>query len=425
MAVPSEARVASGAPGEATVIDTSAFYNQMYTMQKDIIAEQKKQEEEKKRQNATWNAYMADMPDVWQADYEHVNKALNEYNDYVIDLRSKGIDPNDMDPQVTRKMRELENKVARTASLAKDNEAYSNDIYKLMNGDKEAKYNKDHTTEWMKRYSDPKLTPEERAKMRNEESPVKINYSMIKFVDETIPKPGVTDTGKKKVKSRNPEEHKSVVLDLIMNDPETREKYEALKKPGEDEAAFAERVAKMGQSRWPAEEDLQTGSTGTRKSSTGNGTKTKPPTIKVATKDPEAKYDQNLGINKILLQNTKPVYVNDDEGNRISNFVPSGGFKIRPDGHVEAVGTGKNDKEVEVELTVNYGNNKDQFDVEGYPDMFMEFKNKNTANAGAKTSGGAKTIKRSDISARAKAAGYTDAEYETLLKQKNVTITEG
>lgn len=426
MATPSAARVSDKYTGEATVIDNTAFYKTMYDIQKDIISERNKKKEELKKQNGKWNDLMAKMPDVYQADSEYVTKSLNEYNDYIINLKSQGIDPSDMDPAVMRRMRELENNVSKMAYLSKDNETYSDGLYKIVNSDKEAKYNKEHAADWMKRYADPSLTPEGRYKMRTEENPLKINYSMVEFIDDTIPKEGVTDSGKKKVASRDPEQHKAFVLDYIMNDPAGQEKYESLKKDGEDEATFAERVSEQGQSRYPVKEDLQTSST--KKSGTrSTATKDKKPSIKISTKDTDPKYDQNLGINKILYENTKPVYVKDINGKTVDGFEPSGGFKISPDGNVYAIGTGKDDQGGQIDVTVNYGQNKEQFDVAGYTDVFQDFNSKNNQKAsgtGATSNTGGMSIKRSDISAKAKAAGYTDAEYEKMLIEKGVKIVD-
>jgi hypothetical protein len=55
--------------------------------------------------------------------------------------------------------------------------------------------------------------------------------------------------------------------------------------------------------------------------------------------------------------------------------------------------------------------------------VFQDFYNKNNQKASG-TTGGAKTIKRSDIPAKARAAGYTDAEYEKMLIQKGVKIVD-
>jgi len=258
MEVASQGRVSQGqGTGEATVLDTSGFYNTMYNIQRDVVEQQRKKEEEAKRQNATWNALLGDMPDVWQADSEYVNKALNEYNDFVIDLKAQGLDPSQLDANLSRKMKELENKVAKAASFAKDNETYYNQSFNILNQDKTNQYNKDHATDWLKTYADPKLSPEDRAKMRTESNPFKINYSMLEFIDDTIPKEEVKDSGRKKITSRNQDAHKAFVVDYITNDPAGREKFESLRKPNEDEFAFAERVSEEGQKRYPAKIDVQ------------------------------------------------------------------------------------------------------------------------------------------------------------------------
>jgi hypothetical protein len=131
----------------------------------------------------------------------------------------------------------------------------------------------------------------------------------------------------------------------------------------------------------------------------------------------EPQYDQGLEYNKILFENTPSVYVVDNEGKRIADFVPSGGFRIRKDGNVDVIGEGKSEEDNSVvEVTINYEKNKDQFNVKGYPNMYDAFR-------GQKTSG-AKQIKRSEIADRAKKAGYTKAEYEKLLIQKGVKIVD-
>jgi hypothetical protein len=257
MEVASQGRVGPEGGGEATVFDTSAFYNNMYNIQKDIMAERKKKQDELKQQQQTWNALLEDPGDVWQADFEYVNKSVNEYNDFIIDLRSKGIDPNNMNPQLLRKMKELESNIRRTTSAAKDNEAYSNSAFKTLNDDKANKYNKDHASQWLKDYADPTKTPQDRAKMRTETNPFKINYDVNQFIDDTIPKETVKDKGRLKTTYRDKDAHKTLILGYIMTDPSGQDVFESLKKDGEDEEAFAERIATLGQTRYPAKEDRQ------------------------------------------------------------------------------------------------------------------------------------------------------------------------
>jgi hypothetical protein len=386
MEVASQGRVGPEGGGEATVFDTSGFYNQMYNIQKDIMAERKKKQEELKKQQQTWNALLEDPGDVWQSDFEYVNKAVNEYNDFIIDLRAKGIDPGNMDPSLMRKMKELEANIRRTTSAAKDNETYSNQSFNILNQDKANKYNKDHATKWLKDYADPKKTPQERAKMRTESNPFKINYNMIDFIDNTIPKEEVVDKGRLKITSRNKEAHRGLVLDFIMNDPSGQDVFESLKKDGEDEMAFAERVSQEGQKRYPSKEDRQvpTGGGGSRSSSDGGPKKEPDVLITGQTKETNPKWDQSYSVNKIALGKTKPVYVYtdptyDENGNLIDskpvmNFVPADGFYLKPGGAVAAVGYGVDENGKQIKVEVDYDKNKGNFDAQGYPNVFDEFR---------------------------------------------------
>jgi hypothetical protein len=257
MEVASQGRVGPEGGGEATVFDTSAFYTNMYNIQKGIMAERKKKQEDLKEQQETWNALLEDPGDVWQADYEYVSNAVNEYNDFIIDLRSKGIDPNNMNPQLLRKMKELETNIRRTTSAAKDNETYSNQSFKILNDDKTNKYNKPYASKWLKDYADPNKTPQDRAKMRTETNPFKINYDINEFIDATIPKETVKDQGRVKTTYRDKDAHKALILGYIMSDPSGQDVFESLKEDGEDENAFAERIAGLGQIRYPLKEDKQ------------------------------------------------------------------------------------------------------------------------------------------------------------------------
>jgi len=429
MKVASQGRVTSQGGGEATVFDTSQFYNQVYNIQKDLYARQEKKREEIKKQSATWNALLDDMPDVWQSDYEYVHKALNEYNDYIIDLKTQGLDPSNLDPTIMRKIKELQNKVAKESSRAKDNEAVSNQYYKIINDDKTNKYNKEYAAKWMKEYGDPKKTPEERAKMRIESNPFKLNYDLNDFVKETMPEDSIDDKGRKEVIYVDKDAHKAVIFENITQTETGAEIYESLKKANETPDQFAERMAELGQKLKPPRTKVDPEPK--KSSSTGDGTtKNKKPTVKVKSKDSETKadsgeplYDTGLEYNKILLDNTPSVYVVDNEGQRITDFVPSGGFKIRKDGNIDVVGEGKSEADSSViETTISYEKNKDQFNVKGYPNMYDEFRKQDNTSAGKSKS---KEIKRSQISEKAKAAGYTDAEYEALLSKKGVKIIEG
>jgi hypothetical protein len=432
MEVASQGRVGPEGGGEATVFDTSNFYNQMYNIQKDIITERKKKQEDLKKQQETWNALLEDPGDVWQADFEYVNTAVNEYNDFIIDLRSKGIDPNNMDPSLMRKMKELEANIRRTTSAAKDNETYSNQSFNVLNQDKANKYNKEYATKWLKEYADPNKTPQERAKMRTESNPFKINYNMIEFIDNTIPKEEVVDKGRLKITSRNKEAHRGLVLDFIMNDPSGQDVFESLKKPGEDEIAFAERVATEGQKRYPAKEDRQVTPQPRQtqdgfKGGYGTGNWNDKLNISADNTAPTEYFSS--GVNKIKVtragtnDDLPPVSgLVDDAGFTMESFRPSV-FFMGKDGKVSVFGyeydEEGNPKDANGKF-IDYTKNKSQLEsqMSGF-DIEQEF----AKRRGGKTSGKAKQIKRSEI--ESKRGGYTVAEYEKLLRDAGVTILEG
>jgi len=399
MKVASQGRVTSQGGGEATVFDTSQFYNQIYNIQKDVLAQEEKKRKEYEQQQKTWNSLLEDMPDVWQSDYEYVSKAVNEYNDFIIDLKSQGIDPETMDPSLMRKARELENKIRKASSAAKDNETYYNQSFNILNQDKQSKYNKDHATQWLKDYADPNKSPQDRAKLRTESNPFKLNYDLIEFIDETIPKEEVIDTGRKKVTSRNKEAHRSLVLDYITNDAQGQEIYESLKKPGETVDMFSERVSQEGQKRYPVKTDVQPTPQGGSGSGGGGGSKKEPDVLITGqSKETDSKWDQSYSVNKIALGKTKPVYVYDVNGNPVMNFVPADGFYLKPGGAVAAVGYGtieevqldgtKLAKQIQVEI--DYDKNKGNFDAQGYPNIFDEFRTRTAQGAGSTPTTGQK-----------------------------------
>lgn len=255
--IASEGRVGKQGGGEATVFDTSGFFQNVYNMQKDLYALQEKKKKEIEQQNATWNAFLEDMPDVWESDYEYVNKALNEYNDYIIDLKTQGLDPNALDPTIMRKIRELQNKVAKETSRAKDNEDYSVKATQVFNNDKTNAYNKNHATQWFKDYTDPSKTPEQRAKMRAESNPFKYNYTIDEFIDDTIPEEVYTDTGRVKTIYRDKDSHKAIIFDNITNTDIGRDIYETLRTSNETPEQFTERVAELGQKKYGIKKDVQ------------------------------------------------------------------------------------------------------------------------------------------------------------------------
>lgn len=399
--IASQGRVGEQGGGEAVVFDTSQFFQNVYNLQKDIVADREKKRKEYEQQQATWNSLLEDPGDVWQSDYEYVNKAVNAYNDFIIDLKTQGIDPDTMDSSLLKKMKKLESEIRRATSAAKDNETYYNQSFNILNQDKQSKYNKDYATSWLRDYADPNKTPQERAVMRNESNPFKLNYNLIEFVDQTIPDAEVTDTGRKKITSRNKEAHRSIVLDYVTNDPNGQEIYESLKKPGETVDLFADRVAEEGQLLYPPKTDVQPPPS--RGGGGGGGTKEEKNKITIAgqNKIPDDRWDQNIAANKITMDKNPGVYaysnrVIDEDGKAedksipVANFVPQDGFYIKPGGAITAIGYGTSQDGKLVSVEVDYDLNKGNFTAAGYPNMFDQFRA--IAGGGSSTATGGKTL---------------------------------
>jgi hypothetical protein len=298
-----------------------------------------------------------------------------------------------MDAALLKKMKQLENNIRKAASAAKDNETYYNQSFNILNQDKQSKYNKDHATQWLRDYADPDKSPQDRAKLRTESNPFKLNYDLIEFIDETIPKEEVVDTGRKKVISRNKEAHRSLVLDYIMNDAQGQEIYDSLKKPGETVDMFAERVSQEGQNRYPVKTDVQPApQRGGSGSGSGGGTKKEPDVLITGqTKETDPRWEQSFAVNKIALGKSKPVYVYDDNGNPVMNFVPADGFYLEPGGAVAAIGYGTVEEvqpdgsklSKQIQLEVDYNKNKGNFDAQGYPNIFDEFRTRTSSTSSA------------------------------------------
>lgn len=373
--IASQGRVGTEGGGEAVVFDTSQFFQNVYNMQKDIATDREKKRKEYEQQQATWNSLLEDPGDVWQSDYEYVNKAVNAYNDFIIDLKTRGIDPDTMDASLLKKMKQLESEIRKATSASKDNETYYNQSFNILNQDKQSKYNKNYATEWLREYADPSKTPQDRSKMRNESNPFKLNYDLIEFVDQTIPEPEVSDTGRKKITSRNKEAHRSIVFDYVTNDPKGQEIYESLKKPGETVDLFAERVAEEGQKKYPVKTDVQPVPSGRGGGGGGSKDKKEDKVEIVATeKVADPKWTQEYDVNAASLGKLKPpVYVYTDDGFPVMNFVPDDGFYLRPGNTVVAVGYGTDEEDKQIRVEIDYEKNKRKFNAAGYPDMYDYF----------------------------------------------------
>jgi hypothetical protein len=164
--------------------------------------------------------------------------------------------------------------------------------------------------------------------------------------------------------------------------------YESLKKPGEDEIAFAERVAVEGQKKYPAQRlpKSKSGGGGGGKGGSGTEKETNPP-VYFSDKTLETEYDQGIVKNKINLENKTPIYVTDTEGNKVGNFVP-GEFKIKPGGAVDVFGTGTDSEGRQVDVKIDYNTNKSEFLSKGYPNVFDLFRAANNLTTGTSTGTG-------------------------------------
>jgi hypothetical protein len=437
MAAPFGSRVFTGAAGEQSGYGKGAAYVPDSTKSLEILSkglkdirenERQKKLDAQKKANA-WNSLLEDTPDVWQIDFEKVNEKSLAYTNHVISLKERGFDPYNLPPEEMRELNRLKTEVIREANAAKANKEYWDKNTMAINTDAGKKFDQGYATEFFKSYTDPSMSATERAKYRTENSPYLKNVDLIDIVDGIYDKMPLetAPVGKQIISTKDEEKFKSL-FEIYLNSDSGQDDYEALMKRGDytTEDELVEDAIKAF--RAMNEKDVKDKP---KESSGGTGsTKNKKPTVKVKSIDSDTKtdsgeplYDQGLEFNKILLDNTPGVYVVDNDGNRIKDFIPSGGFRIRKDGNIDVIGEGKSEADNSVvEITINYEKNKDQFNVKGYPNMYNEFRKQGGASAGKSKS---KEIKRSQISEKAKAAGYTDAEYEALLSKNGVKIIEG
>lgn len=408
--IASQGRVGEGGGGEAVVFDTSQFFQNVYGMQKDLYARQEQKKKEIDRQNATWNAYLDDMPDVWQSDYEYVNKALNEYNDYIIDLKTQGLDPEALDPTIMKKIKELQNKVAKESSRAKDNETYSNQSFQLLNNDKTNKYNKEYASQWLKDYGDPNKTPEQRAKMRIESNPFKLNYDINEFVKETMPEDSLKDNGRVETIFVDKDAHKAVIFENITQTETGAEIYESLKKTNETPDQFAERIAALGQKLKPPRTKVQPTPVGNKgdkdKNASGYGTGNWNDKLSVSSQV-NNNFKPGVAANTLYVtrtgtnDNVPPIQMADASGKTV-NFQPIS-YHLRDDGAIsvlgEVISVDALDNQTRTQTWMDYDTNKAAFQSQLMGmDLRQEFNARNNATSGTSTG----TSKKETAQERAK-----------------------
>ena len=437
MAAPVGSRVFTGVSGEqsgygkgaAYVPDATKTLNIISQGLKDIREDERQRKLEAQKKANAWNSLMEETPDVWEIDFEKVNEKSTAYTNYVVSLKEQGFDPYNLPPKELRELNRLKSEVIREANAAKANKEYWDKNTLNINNDAGKKFDQGYAADFFKSYTDPSMSPTERAKYRMENDPYLKNVNLIDIVSDLYDKmPLETNpVGKQIVTTKDEEKFKSL-FDIYLNSDTGKDDYDALMKRGDyatDDALTEDALKAFRSMNEKSSKDkpkTTSGGTGT------GGAAKKKPTIKMKGIDADTvddsgnpKYDQTLKYNKILLDNTPSVYVMSTDGRRITDFQPVGGFRMRPDRHIEVVGEGKaEDDNSIVEVTVDYGmhGNQDQFSVKGYPNMFEAFK------AAENGSAPKKTVKRSDIPNLIKGRNYTAAEYEALLKKNGVTITE-
>ncbi len=228
--------------GAAAILDN---YGDPLTYVQDLIAKQAvvKAEEAKQKKLAEkqWQQLAIDTPDAWSLDSPFIEDDIKAYSDQLIDMKVSGLDPTDIYGEAGKKARELERSIERRAKASKENELFDKEVQGALNRDTAGKYDKAYAADWLKRYRDPKLTPEERADMRRDGSPLKPFVSIKNIALSTMPKP--SQNGREIYVDQA--DHESVVLGYLAERPE---EFEALKER-EDETLgeVAKRVASVGQ----------------------------------------------------------------------------------------------------------------------------------------------------------------------------------
>jgi hypothetical protein len=237
--------------GSAPVLDQAADflpYAIQFQQKRDAAraAEATRLREAKKDQDKAWAALEMDMPDVWSVDAAQIEQDLTKYHDSLVDEKLKGGNPLDPYSESGKMRKQNETQIKKRTSLAKDTETKYNKAFNDFASDASGKYDKKFGAEWLKKNVDPNLTVEERAKMWIEGSPYKLNYSETAFIDDTLPDP--TQNGRKKFIDK--EAHLAKMAAMIAS-PEGQDIFNTLKKDGEDEVKFMERMADEGQKMHP------------------------------------------------------------------------------------------------------------------------------------------------------------------------------
>jgi hypothetical protein len=241
MGVPSAAIVYTGESGNMQGSGRGAAYSEGIGSTLDIIDkglrdirenEKLKKQEALQKANA-WNSLMEETPDVWNVDYEKVNEKANAYTQYVADLKTAGYDPFNLPAKEMRELTRLRNEVAREATAAKANKEWWDKNTFNINDDAGKTWDQGYAAKWFEKFTDPNLTPSERAKLRQQGNPYLKNVNLVDIVsniggqmdEQKITQGGYDITGK------NKEDFKKLIS-IYFADQAGMDDYEALMSGG-------------------------------------------------------------------------------------------------------------------------------------------------------------------------------------------------
>jgi len=238
--------------GSAPVLDQAADflpYAIQFQQKREAAraAEATRLREAKKDQDKAWAALEIDMPDVWAADSPYLEQDLTKYHDSLVDEKLKGGNPLDPYSESGKMRKQNETQIKKRTSLAKDNEAYFTANKEAIAKDAAGKYDRKYAADWFTKYTDPKMTPEDRAKMRLDSSPYKLNYSSTGFIDDTIPDYRLNSSGTQYVVDRDAHVAK---MAGVFASPEGEDVYNTLKKGSETMDQTIERLADEAQEQY-------------------------------------------------------------------------------------------------------------------------------------------------------------------------------
>lgn len=373
--------------GRAAVLDSApdfnsdVFYQRLYERQR-----QEKLDKAKaiKDQQKAWADLSLEMPDVWSVDSPYLEKQLLDYDDYITNMKMNGADPENLYTPEGKEVRRRAMEMEKTRALIGENEAFYNDLVKKVDNDKEGVFDKAHSTEFIRRYTDPKLSPQDRAKMRMEENPLKLNVTETDFINAALPE----EVQQGRTTFRDPQAFEIMATDIVSR-PNGQLMYESLKKEGEDQDAFVKRMrGQFEQMYKPSVRPAPQGSGGSGGSRGGSGTEKVDITFDY--RDAEG---LTRGVNKNIISVKRKGTQDDlpaievETGGELVNFQPID-FVLGQDGKIGVRGISETkgsmfDKPARKEMWVDYDTNRAKFEAQIGGDLYEFFRKQNQGGKGA------------------------------------------